>query len=502
MRQLSAFSIVWCALVFSLIILPSAASAQADWRSPSSTDGATSSVQFGPDCQYPGSNIGDYIISMRDSEGGVYYLTRQQHSVLMNSPDLRLSELCKVAPGPAFQTAVRPGFGVPVGSNATAPFSSTATIQSTEVGADNNRCGQGDANACFEMGENLKKATAGPFAFQYQDIVFASFKKACEGGHGRGCFELGVAYNNGAGTAENQTLALSSFETGCTIGDGAACDAVGRRYEFGSSVVIDLPKARAAYRKACQNGFNLSCGMYGALAETGRGGPIDLASAKWAYGVGCKDWPRDCEKLKALNTPKPVAAAPAPRPASPAPAPKPAAPAVSLRSSDPDLNTRLTGKDSDLCKDNEPQTCAAVAVGMIAAANRETTAAGKARWIEPIMHATARASAGGQVKDLSDGEFALMTTAVVLMAATKAGDREEIEKLAVRYQTLEKCVEPPSAWTHNLVFAACIHSTFVWTFSPDIKSTSSQDAELFRSSLVMLSCDMLPANVQRYCDGE
>jgi hypothetical protein len=95
-----------------------AAYAQADWRTPHNADGATHSVAFGHDCEYPGSVTGAYTVSMPVGDGEWVYLTREQHAYKLANPAVSFAQLCLRAPGPAFEMVAQPGSGVPVDINA------------------------------------------------------------------------------------------------------------------------------------------------------------------------------------------------------------------------------------------------------------------------------------------------------------------------------------------------------------------------------------------------
>ena len=55
------------------------------------------------------------------------------------------------------------------------------------------------------------------------DKAFESFKKACDGGNMRGCFNLGAMYANGDGVEKNEQKAAELYKKACDGGEMLGC---------------------------------------------------------------------------------------------------------------------------------------------------------------------------------------------------------------------------------------------------------------------------------------
>ncbi|KAA8709557.1 tetratricopeptide repeat protein [Helicobacter canis] len=113
-------------------------------------------------------------------------------------------------------------------------------------------CGLNDMLSCGMLGtlfldENDKQA-------------FRFYDKACNGGLGLGCFQVGVAlYFGKMGVAKDLVKAKSYYRKGCELNYAAACFNLGFMYANGESVAKNETKALDLYEKACKLGERQGC---------------------------------------------------------------------------------------------------------------------------------------------------------------------------------------------------------------------------------------------------
>ena len=50
------------------------------------------------------------------------------------------------------------------------------------------------------------------------------FQKTCDGGDAKGCYNLGVLYENGQGLRQDKSYAKEYFGKACDLGDQLGCD--------------------------------------------------------------------------------------------------------------------------------------------------------------------------------------------------------------------------------------------------------------------------------------
>lgn len=99
-----------------------------------------------------------------------------------------------------------------------------------------------------------------------QDLAkaFKFYKKACDGGHARGCFGLGGFYFEGKEVIKDDKKALEFFKKACDMGDKESCTL---------AAVMDgdnanLAKASAQHKKDCDSrGDILACGLFAVFME-------------------------------------------------------------------------------------------------------------------------------------------------------------------------------------------------------------------------------------------
>ena len=85
------------------------------------------------------------------------------------------------------------------------------------------------------------------------------FTRACEQGWTAGCQDLAVLHLR-EGTTRNPLLAKAAFEKACIGGLGAACSNLGLMYHSADGVSRDEAKAFAYLKQACDLGYASACG--------------------------------------------------------------------------------------------------------------------------------------------------------------------------------------------------------------------------------------------------
>ncbi len=106
-------------------------------------------------------------------------------------------------------------------------------------------------------------------------------RTACSSGDVEACATAG-------GLLSPDAAAVPLLQRACDGGSGMGCFNLGLTLEKGWSVAIDLPQARATYARGCQAGHGKSCGNLGALQLKGLGGPVDRAQGLRAHEKGCE----------------------------------------------------------------------------------------------------------------------------------------------------------------------------------------------------------------------
>jgi hypothetical protein len=75
----------------------------------------------------------------------------------------------------------------------------------------------------------------------------------------RGCNNLGVLYETGAGVEKDTSQAVFFYRKACDGGDMVGCQYLGMMYFTGSGVKIDASQGALLYRKACEGGNADAC---------------------------------------------------------------------------------------------------------------------------------------------------------------------------------------------------------------------------------------------------
>ena len=157
--------------------------------------------------------------------------------------------------------------------------------------------GRGVANGCAAPGELYAKGLGG--ARQDGKQAVKLHEKACEGGFGASCAELGEMFFHGRNVKKDVSRALEPFEKACLLWRLDAFESLADAYE-GSDVPQDIPKAFNFYRIACYNGLKPACTNLGAIYERGIGEVVkaDASEAASLFSEACEaDDARGCLNL-------------------------------------------------------------------------------------------------------------------------------------------------------------------------------------------------------------
>ena len=160
-------------------------------------------------------------------------------------------------------------------------------------------CTGGSGEACKDLGNMYRDGTSvGKDGLRAASL----YSKSCSTSPPKGCTNLGVMYHNGDGVAQNDARAGDLYSRACDAGDGIGCANLGNSYWNGSGVAQDDTHAAALYSRACDIGNGAGCSSLGLCYGTGRGVGKDPANAKKYFTKGCdlgNQW--GCDLLKKLK---------------------------------------------------------------------------------------------------------------------------------------------------------------------------------------------------------
>lgn len=143
-------------------------------------------------------------------------------------------------------------------------------------------CKAGALDGCAKLG--FQRLAAG-------DISDARslFEKACDGGNGLGCANLGALYADGEGVDRDPNKARGLFERACTSNDGFGCASLGAMSwlgEGGEDQAIE--RAIELFQKGCSQGSVIGCTWLGIAYQTGRGIESNPPQARVLYTKSCE----------------------------------------------------------------------------------------------------------------------------------------------------------------------------------------------------------------------
>jgi serine/threonine protein kinase len=160
-------------------------------------------------------------------------------------------------------------------------------------------CAGGNGETCKDLGNMYRDGSGVP---KDGSRAAALYSKACDAGNGPGCTNLGWMYANGNGVAKDDSRAAALYSKACNANDALGCSNLGSHYWNGRGVPQDDSHAAALYSRACDSGNGVGCSSLGLCYGTGRGVGKDLAKARELFIKGCglgNQW--GCDRLKELK---------------------------------------------------------------------------------------------------------------------------------------------------------------------------------------------------------
>jgi serine/threonine protein kinase len=160
-------------------------------------------------------------------------------------------------------------------------------------------CAGGSGEACKDLGNLYHDGNGVP---KDGSRAAAFYSKACNTSPPMGCNNLGVMYHNGDGVAQDDSRAANLYSQACNAGDALGCTNLGNSYWFARGVSNDDVRAASLYSRACNAGNGAGCSSLGSCYMLGRGVGKDYNKAKQYFATGCKmgnQW--GCGRLKELK---------------------------------------------------------------------------------------------------------------------------------------------------------------------------------------------------------
>lgn len=160
-------------------------------------------------------------------------------------------------------------------------------------------CTGGSGEACKDLGILYHDGNG---AGKDLSRAAALFSKACSTSAPMGCNNLGVMYHNGDSVGQDDTRAANLYSQACNAGDALGCTNLGNSYWNGRGVPPDDKRAASLYSRACDSLNGAGCSSLGLCYLSGRGVGKDYDKAKQYFATGCKmgnSW--GCDQLKVLK---------------------------------------------------------------------------------------------------------------------------------------------------------------------------------------------------------
>jgi len=135
-------------------------------------------------------------------------------------------------------------------------------------------------------------------------VAVPVFERECANAQADACSHLGWMYKNGIGVPENWSQFFSYSSKACDGGDGFACLNVGIEYEVGGSGGIkqDYSRAVVLYSRSCNAGNAIGCQDLGSLYHRGLGIARDDPRAEELFSKACKlGATGGCRELQNVN---------------------------------------------------------------------------------------------------------------------------------------------------------------------------------------------------------
>jgi hypothetical protein len=126
-------------------------------------------------------------------------------------------------------------------------------------------------------------------SYKIQDFSTAEnlWQQACDAGEPKGCFGVGVMYEDGKGVAKNVKRAVELYRRACDQKYALGCYNLGLMYGNGRGVPKDLKRAAELYGRACDGGHAAACNNLGIQYANGQGVPHDDQKAAELYKRSC-----------------------------------------------------------------------------------------------------------------------------------------------------------------------------------------------------------------------
>lgn len=149
-------------------------------------------------------------------------------------------------------------------------------------------CETGYGPACTELGRRLRAGFTGLPGDP--ERAAAQFAKGCHAGERSSCAELGLAFFNGEGVAEDEAFGLEMMWAACDAQDAVGCYYVAlvdwQSSQDGEEAVV-ASRARELASRACQLGHAAGCVELGGRALRGEGMERHLWLGRWALSRAC-----------------------------------------------------------------------------------------------------------------------------------------------------------------------------------------------------------------------
>jgi len=187
--------------------------------------------------------------------------------------------------------------------HSTSPPVATTTPGSTSTPPANNasspdgsqpvKTSSGEANAVSNPNSaapnGAKLYNEGISSYKKQDFPAAakSWQQACDAGESKGCFAVGVMYEDGKGVTKNAKRAVDLYKSACDQNYATACYNLGLMYGNARGVPTDLKRAADLYKRACDGGNAASCNNLAIQYANGQGVARDDKKAADLYKRSC-----------------------------------------------------------------------------------------------------------------------------------------------------------------------------------------------------------------------
>lgn len=145
----------------------------------------------------------------------------------------------------------------------------------------------------------------GARAYRAQNMEEARdhFRRACDLGHGRACYNYGVMSYQGLAFGEpNMEHARWLYDRACQFDHAAGCFNLARMAFNGEGGQVDLAVARTGFEASCDAGLANGCNGFAIMLEQGQGGPADRTRARSLYQQACSAGETEaCDNLASFD---------------------------------------------------------------------------------------------------------------------------------------------------------------------------------------------------------